>query len=299
MATLASLTEDVYDMLYGMAQIERPAEDTLTTAVTATTDTTWQFDTAMWKRGDYAEDATSGELVVLAADNTVGVDVTVRRGQRNTTALAAYAIGDVFYKNPTYPRHVIERFINETIDGDLWPNVWMVGETTMTYTSGDTTYQMPTDCGDVVQVYQYDLNSDGRFYPIDGTHWTFQGRVAAAVAANTNLLRIRSVHDETATVYVTYKKKPTSSSITDMSAQAAAIVPWGVVGKLLAGTRVTPVRTAPGRATPIANQSGSQLTRDYAAFDTIFRRMRKDERARLEKEVPIQKRWRGTRTRVF
>jgi hypothetical protein len=144
-------------------------------------------------------------------------------------------------------------------------------------------------------VYQSDLNSDGKFYPIDTRAWEYVAVVAAAESTNRNFLRVRKVIDETATVYVTYKQKPSSSSLSDLSAPLAAMVPWRVVGKLLAGTRLTPARAAPGRATPVANQSGSQLSRDFAAFDVEFRRMRKDEQNRLNKQVPIQKRFQRSR----
>ena len=282
-----------------MAQVERPAEDTLNTAVTAADDVSWRFDTnTLWTRGDYAESQSGGEIVIMSADHPSGSDVTVRRGQNGTTAVAAYSIGDVFYKNSAFPRTRIERFINETVDNDLFPHVWMWGETTLSYTAGDTTYEMPTDCGDVAQVYQSDLDSDGRFYPIDTKMWEYVPVVAAAEATNRNLLRLAGVLDDSETVYVTYKQKPASGSLSDLSATVASLVPWRVVGKLLAGTRLAPARTAPGRATPILNQSGSQLSRDFAAFDVEFRRMRKDEKNRLNKQVPIQKRFQRSRVRL-
>ena len=301
MATIGAMTDDVFDMVYGIARIERPAEDTLVNAVSGTTDVAWEMTTpALWKRGDYCEDQAAGEIVIMSTDHpSAGNDVTVRRGQNGTTALAAYATTTaVFYKNPVFPRYRIERFINETVDNDLFPHVWMVGETTLSFTVGDTTYEMPTDCGDVLQVYQSDLNSDGKFYPIDTQAWEYVPVVASAESTNLNFLRLRHVIDETGTVYVTYKQKPSSASLSDLSTSLAAMVPWRVVGKLLAGTRLTPARAAPGRATPVANQSGSQLSRDFAAFDVEFRRMRKDEQNRLNKQVPIQKRFQHARVWV-
>ena len=298
MATLATLTDDVLDMIYGIPQIERPAEDTLVNTVDAANDVTWELTTpTMWNRGDYAEDQAAGELVVMSTDHpAAGNDVTVRRGQRGTTAPSSYATTDVFYKNPVYPRGRVERFINETIDNDLFPYVWNIGETTLSYTAGDTTYEMPTDCEEVTAVYQYDLDSTGKFFPIDTKAWEYVPVVASGASTNLNFLRLVSVFDDTATVYVTYKQKPLSSAISTMNSSLASIVPWAVVGKLLAGTRIVPARTEPGRATPVSNQSSS-LRSDFGAFDVTFRRMRKDENVRLRKQVPVQKRWRGSRAR--
>lgn len=297
MATLATLTQDVYNMLYGMAQVERPAEDTLSTLVTDDADVEWRFATpTLWNRGDIAEDQAAGELVYITEDHPSAADVTVRRGQRGTTAkVAGYAAGDVFYKNPVYTRQDIERFINETIDNDLWPNVWMWGEHSFSFSSGDTTYEMPANCGDVAQVYQYDLGSSSRLYPIDTRLWEYQGLLNSAVSTNQNFLRLRRVHDETATVYVTYKQKPLSSAIDDLSDEVAAMIPYRVVGKLLAGVRIAPSRTAPGRSSPVVNTSDSQLYRDFAAYDVLFRQMRKQEWNRLTKQVPVQRRFRSRR----
>jgi hypothetical protein len=163
MGSLASLTLDIIEMLYGMAQIERPIEDTLKTAVSAANDVTWQFDTAIWKRGDYAEywknDGTEGEIVILAADYTVGADVTVRRAQRGTTAAASYAIGDVFLHNPTFPVATIQRFINNLIDTDLAPHVFYLTHRSLTWDEDDdhTAYPLNANDFDVVTVYQVDL----------------------------------------------------------------------------------------------------------------------------------------------
>ena len=138
MATLDTLVEDVYGMLYGVAHVERPVEDTLTNSVGSAADVTWEFDTpSMWLRGDYAEDQTDGELVILATDHpAAGNDVTVRRAQRGTTAASSYAVGDVFYRNPLFPRYVIENAVNETIDNDLYPDVWQWGTTTISLHTG-------------------------------------------------------------------------------------------------------------------------------------------------------------------
>lgn len=298
MADLASLTADVFDMLYGVAQVERPAEDTLATAVSSAADVSWQFTTpAVWGRNDYGEDAAAGELVVFAAAHPDAGDATVRRGQRGTTALAAYAAGDVFYKNPTFPRHVVERFINETVDGDLFPHVWTWASTTVSWVTGQTTYELPADCEGVGAVYQADIDGDGRFHPIDRSLWEYVPVVDSALSSNGNFLRLFRVYAEDETIYVTYKQRPSSAALASMSDELAALVPWGVLAKLLGGTRVAPARSAPGRSTPIPQVSGSQLLRDYAFFDQQFRQMRADEKRRLRGQVFQQKQRRRARVR--
>lgn len=102
MATLETLTLDIEDMVFGIPQIERPVEDTLSTAVTNATDVAFRWTTdTLWRRGDLAEylasAGTAGEIVILAADHSSGTDVTVRRAQKRTTAAAHTAIGTATY----------------------------------------------------------------------------------------------------------------------------------------------------------------------------------------------------------
>lgn len=166
MATLASLTLDCFEMLYGMTPMERPDADTLATAVSASNDTTWQFALAgkqFWERGDYAEyfagTGTAGEVVQFAADHsTASADVTVRRGQRGTSAASSYSIGDVFLKNPPYTHTEIQRYINEVVDSDL-DALWYRSTRSLTWQTNRIHYPLNASDKKVERVYQYDIDS--------------------------------------------------------------------------------------------------------------------------------------------
>lgn len=291
MTTLALLTDDVYGILYGVGRAERPAEDTLAaqflTASTSLTPTT----TTMWKRGDYAE-FTDGELVIFAADSA-GATV-VRRGQRGTTA-ADHASGDVIARNPTFPIYEIQRLINQVVRNDLWPNVWTWELDSLSYTNADTTYDLGDYIEEVTTVYQYNLNSDGRFYPLDQTYWDVERNIAAAAgAASGNLLRLRHVIDEDATVYYTAKRRPDPSDLSNMSDEVAELVPWAVAGKL-EGQRSAAVRHRPETGAMERMEGG--LFRDYRGFMSEFIRMRKQLNTKLVREVPSAPKFRARRRR--
>lgn len=292
MATLDSLVDDVYGMLYGVAHVERPLEDTLATDVADANDVSWQFSTpSMWKRGAYAEAQDDGELVVLAEDHPDAGDVTVRRGQRATTAAASYSAGDVFYKNPLFPRYVIENAINETIDNDLYPHVWQWGTGSFAYADTDTTYTLPDDCEGVTQVYQVDLaGGSGDFQPMPRAWWEVVFGMDTGLYGNGRMLRLFKTYDSSATVYYTYKQRPSSSDIAGtLSAELENLVPWKAAAKVMAGHRIVPKSQAGGRS---ASEGGDRPIRDYVFFDTEFRRMRDDERLRLRKRVREQARYR-------
>ena len=183
MATLASLTLDVLEMLYGVAQIERPVEDTLKTAVASAVDTTFRFyHPSLWKQGDYAEfwaAGTEGEILIMAEDHPAAGDVIVRRGQRGTTASALYAVGDVFFHNPPFPVATIQRWINNVIDVELAPHVFYLSQRIITvaeYDTNHTAYPLTAGDFDVVSVYQADLSSadtiSGCTFASIGALWT-------------------------------------------------------------------------------------------------------------------------------
>ena len=176
MATLASLVLDVEDMLYGMAQMERPSEDLISTEVADENDVAWRFTTLAYaKRGNYMEvytaDGAEGEIVILAADQTAtGSDVAVRRAQQQTTAAATtIAAGSVARVNPTFPVVRIKRFINEVIDNHLWPDVWYRTNRSVDPNTGRRLYPLNASDFQVEEMYQIDTASEAAI----GTTWTF------------------------------------------------------------------------------------------------------------------------------
>jgi hypothetical protein len=291
MTTLSALVDDCYGILYGVGRAERPKEDVLAaqflTASTSITPTT----VALWKRDDYAE-FTDGELIILAADSA-GATVC-RRAQRGTTA-ADHASGAVIYRNPTFPRYEIERLITQVVNNDLWPNVWTWEADSLSYVNADTTYDLGAYIEDVVTVYQYNLNAEGRFYPLEQNAWDVELNInAAAGAASGNLLRLRRVQDEDETVYYTAKRRPDSADLANMSDEVAELIPWAVAGKL-EGQRSASTRHRP--ATGLTERVEGGLFRDYRGFMSEFLRMRKQLNTKLVKEVPTAPKFRARRRR--
>lgn len=291
MTTLALLTDDVYGILYGVGRAERPKEDTCGVLTDSGTSAT-MGTAALWKRDDYAEFAVDGELMIFTADASGATDV--RRGQRGTTAVSHLADA-VVYRNPTFPRYEIERLINQVVRNDLWPNVWTWETDSLSYVSADTTYDLGAYIEDVTTVYQYDLNSDSRFYPLDQTAWDVERQInASAGAASGNLLRLMRVQDEDETVYYTAKRRPDPADLANMSDEVAELVPWAVAGKL-EGERSAAVRHRP--ATGLTDRMEGGLFRDYRGFMSEFLRMRKQLNTKLALEVPAAPKFRARRRR--
>lgn len=295
MATLSDLVDQTYDLLYSQAQVERPAEDTLSTTVTDDADVEWRWSTeTMWRRGVYAEAAdTAAELVIMAEDHPSGADITVRRGQKGTTAkVAGYSAGDVFYKNPRFRRPVVERMIKQVVLNEMWPHVWSWHQGEVTFSSGDYTYSMPQYVEDVVHVFQVNINGDGTFNPIDRDLWDVERQIDSDVATSKGLFRLRFVHDEAATVYYTGKRRPHPDDLANLDDQLANMVPWGAAGKLMA-TQYAPKRLNPARSDKDRVEGGER--RDYQGLMSEFLRMRSDYARQLKLEVRPELKFRPRR----
>jgi len=285
MATLATLVDDCYGILYGIGQAERPAEDLINGALAqGATSVTMDTD-KLWKRGTYAEFATDGELIIFAAD--ASGSTVIRRAQRGTTDIAQ-ADNSLVYRNPTFPRYEIERLINQVIQNDLYPNVWSWHKDTVSFVSADFMYPLDAFIEDVATVYQADLNSDNRFYPFKPSWWAVENQINSTVATNGGLLRLRTAWDESATIFYTAKRRPDPADISNMSAEVAELVPWAVAGKL-EGQRTVATRHRPH--TDNADRIEGGPFRDYRGFMGEFIRMRKELRTRLDKEVPTAPRF--------
>jgi hypothetical protein len=299
MATLATITDATYDLLYGTAQVERPRLDLLNGAITVGA-TTATFDTTtMWKQWDYAEAEADGEMIQFLEDHQAGATNILRAQPRGQTTAAQHDDNSVWYRNPKHPRYLIERLINEVIDNELGPHIWVRVNRKLTggYIVGQTSYELAATDLEVEQVYQYDIGSTTKFYPIAHGLWDVDGSVHTDVSSTGRLLRIFRVHDSAEDVYYTVRSRPMSSDIASLSDQVANLVPWAVAGKAMAVT-VGAKRGADARSPQVVSQSGDRPLRDATFFRAEFERMRADEELRLKLELMKSKQYKPRHRRV-
>ena len=292
MATLSQLTDDVYNMLYGIAQQERPIEDTQVTATFTAVATEIEMSTpAAWRKDDYAEAASDGDIIIFAEHHPAATNTaTVRRSQRGSTATEHLTASTVWYKNPKFTRVQIERFINEVVRTDLWhpdKGVWTVHHGTVTYSEGDSTYDLPQYIEDITMMYQYNLGSDGGLHPLPRSMWAVERQINTAVSANSNLLRLRQPFDTGETIYYTGKRRPHVDDLANMSDEVAQLIPWAVVGKMMAGVRGAAKRHDPPRADRDTTEGGE--FRDYRGFMSEFLRQKNQLNKQLLSEVREEK----------
>lgn len=283
MATTADLVARTYEVLFGVARVERPAEDTLSGAILIGAVSLTPTTTAMWKRDDYAEFA-DGEVVIFAADSAGAT--AVRRAQRGSTA-AAQADGAVMRKNPWPLRVDIERKIDEVLLLDLWEHVWSWHNGTITYVAGDHLYDLPQYVEKVASVEQANVDSDGQFRPVDTSRWDVERQVASAIAANGNLLRLRDPFDGSSTIHYRGMRRPHPDDIANLDDELVPLVAWAAAAKCFAadgGATKDRARTQRSDAT--------QQAQKYQMLMGEFLRMRSDYSRQLVGEVPRDMRFR-------
>jgi hypothetical protein len=286
--SLASVTLDTLELLYGTGVHERPAQDVLTTAVSSDTDTTFHFQhPSLWEKDDYAEywagDGTVGEVVIFADkhDNTAG---QVRRGQLRTTAAASYSSGDTWLKNPPYPVVAVQRAINQVVDTMLRPDVWMRTHRELDYTAGTRYYELAAADYEVERVYQYDLNSATNYQELDQHQWDVLTDLDTDMVSSGRALILRTVFDSSAKVHYTAKTKPTAAAITSLPDDLGDMISWGAAF-LLSSQRVQPLRHDPKRSGGYSDAANpNQHQADARYFRAVFEDMKRMHRNRLYTE---------------
>ena len=283
MTTLAALTTQTLNILYGLDSVERPIEDRLNGAIDNSTETIAVDTAAMWNPDDFAE-FVNGEVIRLISDTVA------KRGQRGTTAQAQADNADMV-KNPPFLRQVIEEQITAAVRNDLWPHVWTWHQNSLTPSIVDDMYDLDAWVEEVVLVYQENIDADEKWRSLPPGWWDVERQIDAAVATNKNLLIVRQVHDYDEPVYYTAKLRPEPSTagLTALADGIAEMVPWSTAARCLA-FKSPQVKNAATRSRK--DQEGGYL-RDYRALMSEFIRQRDELNRSLVSEVREDKRWRG------
>jgi hypothetical protein len=91
------------------------------------------------------------------------------RGYNSTTA-SAHAINTKVIITPTYPRVAIQRAINDTINA-VYPKVFAVGATDVTFLASRTTYQVPSEAIQILHMAWQTVGPTREWLPIRQWRW--------------------------------------------------------------------------------------------------------------------------------
>lgn len=292
MTTLAVLTQNTLNLLYGLERIERPAEDVLDAAIAAAGTLTCTPTTIdMWKRDDYCEFPVDDEVIRFAA-NSAG-STAIRRAQLGTAA-AAKADLDVMVRNPPFYRFQIKQYIREVIRTDLWPKVWSWHLDSIAAPSDvDFMYDLDANIDSVALVYQENLDADERWRPLPRGWWDVERQINSTVAAQGGMLVLHKLYDYDEPVYLTCKRRPHVDDLSNLADPIADMIPWGAAAKALAA-RSGQIKNAAARS---ARDQEGGLMRDYRGLKSEFLQMRTEYARELRLEVREDRVWRGAQRR--
>lgn len=149
-------------------------------------------------------DATSDELIVdRAVDGTEGV---------------THAAGTTVLIKPRWLSVDIMEAVNTIIDLELWPHVWIAGETTLDYQSANDYFPF-TEGGIDEVAYVYQVVS-GEQYQLGFRH------IGSDLADDTNFpdgFLILPGPIDSSTIYVAYRSRPTLASLTPALTQLVVL----------------------------------------------------------------------------
>jgi hypothetical protein len=149
MSTFSQLTDQTLMQLYGYTTLQDQATY-LTASATASATVLSVNDVTAISRGIVE---IGDEIIWVDSIDSSAKTITVPpygRGFRGTTA-AAYAPGVRVVSSPMFPRNMVKQAINDAIIS-VYPELFAVGETTVTFQPAISTYALPAGALDVIQV---------------------------------------------------------------------------------------------------------------------------------------------------
>ena len=248
MATIGGIVERVEEMLYGMAEIERPPEDVATKAAEGSTSVTAVGYFNMWGKDDYMEQVPAagavGEIAIVTTDPTTST-VAIRPAQRGTTG-AAWSAGSVIRKNPKYSRIAIDNAVKDVCRIDLSQSQGVYYHTirTLSFVEGDRLYDLDADDFDIVRMYQV-IDDEEYVIGHGAGGWDVRQLFDTTNSTAGKAIRLYQVRDIASTVYYVARTKVAYANLADFPDELESIIPWFVCARLLGGTRTAANRYQP------------------------------------------------------
>lgn len=163
MPTFDQLTDSTMMYLHGFTTVQDQATF-LTQSVSASATSFTVSDTSAMSRGMVE---IGDELVMVDTVDSVSQTLTAPpygRGFRSTVA-AAHPSGTRVVSAPMFPRKVVKDALNDAIRA-VYPELFAVGEATITFNPAVSTYQLPAGAVDVLQVAWQTVGPSREWLPV-------------------------------------------------------------------------------------------------------------------------------------
>ena len=206
MATLKDMVDEVHSNLTGYTLRQDRVTYIADASGITTTDTTITVPNENNLANGIIE--IDEELIWVESFDNVSKKLNIApgfgRGYRNTNPAPHSQYAQITL-SPTFPKSVIKKAINDTINS-VYPKIWAVSSTTFSYNPAQTTYALPDDVQEVLAVTWQTVGPSKEWLSVK--RWK-QDRMANATAFNTN--KTVSIYDRVTagrTVQVWYTNQP-------------------------------------------------------------------------------------------
>jgi hypothetical protein len=286
--TWGSLIDEVILALQGWG-MNKDQLSTLQTGITSGSTTI-----TLTHAGDVGRGLIEIDEELIWVDSADGLNLTIPpwgRGFKGTIA-ASHSAGAAVYVNPTWPRSVVAREINNTIKA-LYPGLFAVKATSFSASTTTWQYEIPADAERLLEV-QWRYNTIDGWQQVSG--WELSHSADTDDFATGKFLSLPGYVPTSATVRVLYAAAPTTfSSVSDaysvtglpatskdviVLGTAARLTPWLDVGRLPVQTAEADALDSP-RPLGTSIQAGKELRNQYNA------RLQEERRA-LYMKYPIR-----------
>lgn len=293
MATLNDLVDETLQHLAGYSMRQDALTHVKTSDISAT-DLTINVDSAESVGKGLIE--IGDELIWVNAFNRNTGILTIPpygRGYMGTNA-TSHKINDMITVNPTFPRHMVRKAINDTILA-VGSQLFGVNTYTFTYSPAVTTYSLPDEVDGILAVSFQAIGPTKEWVPVRG--WRLDKMANPSALNSSKSITLLSAIDPGVTVQVvyTFDPEPLESSSDDFGAVTGLpdsckdVVVLGAAYRLLSFvdpgrlTYVTPEADVQGGR--IGFGSGTNVARYVFA---LFQQRLQEETARLHGKYPVR-----------
>lgn len=215
------------------------------------------------------------------------------RGYQNTPA-SPHAQYAQITLTPTFPRTIIKKAINDTINS-LYPKLWSVASTTFTFNASQTTYPLPDDLESILYMSWQTTGSSQEWLPIN--RWRADQMANVATFNTQNTVNLYENIQPGRTVQVWYTTTPNTldngtddyADVTGLPASSVEVVILGASYKLLSYVDAGRINLSSAEAdlndTKIPSTAGVSASRYIFA---LYQQRLNEEAMKLQDKYPIR-----------
>jgi hypothetical protein len=215
------------------------------------------------------------------------------RGYQNTPA-SPHAQYAQITLTPTFPRTIIKKAINDTINS-LYPKLWAVASTTFTFNASQTTYPLPDDLESILYMSWQTTGSSQEWLPIN--RWRADQMANVATFNTQNTVNLYENIQPGRTVQVWYTTTPNTldngtddyADVTGLPASSSEVVTLGASYKLLSYVDAGRINLSSAEAdlndTKIPSTAGVSASRYIFA---LYQQRLNEEALKLQDKYPIR-----------